>query len=182
MSKLTDLDSLKRFPGAYPPNQRRFYSPADGDAVHQALCEVLDWADHSLLVAMYGYDDPEIDRILKKKAYNPHIYFQMALDKTQAGGKHESELLAAWGADRIGTSIAIGSSERGAIQHMKAVVVDGLYIIDGSTNWSVAGETKQDNQLTITEDAVAAAELTSRINIIHDHMLAAQNGTAKVRP
>jgi phosphatidylserine/phosphatidylglycerophosphate/cardiolipin synthase-like enzyme len=177
--ELADLNKLKVFPSTYPTNQRRFYSPADGDAVHYALCMTLESAEHSLVVAMYGYDDPDIDSILKAKAERPEIYFQMALDKTQAAGKHERELLAAWGSNQLGNSIAIGHSERGAIQHMKAVVVDGRFIIDGSTNWSASGETLQDNQLTITDDAVAAAELTSRINIIHDRMLAAQNGVHK---
>lgn len=167
--QLTDLDKFKKsgFLPGYPVNFRKFFSPVDD--VHGALKMVLDSAYHSLIIAMYGYDDDELHHIILGKCINPNIYVSMALDSSQAGGKHERTLLQS-DVDVISTHVVTGRSERGAIMHMKAVVVDGLWIIDGSTNWSTSGETKQDNQLTITQDAVAAAELTSRIMIIHDHM------------
>ena len=169
--ELTDLDDLKPRPASYPPNQRRFYSPADGAAVHEALRRVLDSAQHSVLVSMYGFDDSELSKLLQQKAADPSIYFQMVLDRSQAGGATEKALLAEWSSDLIGTSISIGTSERGAIQHMKAVVVDGRFVISGSTNWSTGGESLQDNELQVTDDALVAAELSSRISIIHDAQL-----------
>jgi len=51
------------------------------------------------------------------------------------------------------------------------VVVDGLYLITGSTNWSQGGEQLQDNQLTLSRVPLAAAEARAIIDLDHDDML-----------
>jgi phosphatidylserine/phosphatidylglycerophosphate/cardiolipin synthase-like enzyme len=73
--------------------------------------------------------------------------------------------------DLIGNSIAIGRSSRGDISHDKLLVVDGLYLITGSTNWSFGGEELQDNQLTLSRVPLAAAEARTIIDMDHDDML-----------
>jgi hypothetical protein len=50
----------------------------------------------------------------------------MSLDKSPAGDVHERTLPAKWQHDLIGNSIAVGESTKGAISHMKIVIIDGI--------------------------------------------------------
>lgn len=158
-----------RFLDGYPSDVRTFYSPVDD--VHGVLAALLSSTQKSLVLNMYGYDDDELNDIILAKLADEHIYIQMSLDKSQAGGVHEKTLLAKWQHDLIGNSIAIGESTKGAISHMKIVIIDGVYTVRGSTNWSLAGEQKQDNELTIHNNAVIAAETRAELDRNHDAML-----------
>ena len=55
--------------------------------------------------------------------------------------------------------------------HRKMVIVDGLWRISGSTNWSTSGETLQDNELTIIRDAMVCSEARPILDIEHDSAL-----------
>lgn len=171
LPSLTELDQYKAapFPPGYPDHTRTFYSPVD--RVHDALKALLTSASKSLVVAMYGYDDQELNTVLQSKLKDEKVYVQMSLDSTQAAGRAETPLLAPWLNDKTGNSIAIGHSEKSAIMHMKMVIVDGVDVITGSTNWSTGGESQQDNQLTVIRDPLVCAEARSRVDIIHDNML-----------
>lgn len=157
------------FPMGYPQNIRRLFAPIDD--VHEAIVLICKAARLSLASAMYGWDDDEVDEIFRDALENEHIPVQLALDKTQAAGVHEKELLSRWSADEIGNSVAIGHSSRGAISHTKLIVVDGILTIQGSTNLSMDGEQKQNNECTFILDPVFAAETRARIDKIHDEML-----------
>ncbi len=139
--------------------------------MHGALKALLTSANKSLVVAMYGYDDPELNSVIQSKLRDEKIYVQMSFDSSQAGGKVERDLLAPWLNDKTGNSIAIGHSEKSAIMHLKMVIIDGVDALTGSTNWSASGESEQDNQLTVIRNPLVCAEARSRIDIIHDAML-----------
>jgi phosphatidylserine/phosphatidylglycerophosphate/cardiolipin synthase-like enzyme len=159
-----------RFLDGYPRDQRSFFSPRDH--LEPVLASLLASAQHSIVINMYGYDDPQFDELIRSKLDSRHVYVQISLDKSQAGGKHEKELLEKWSNNDFGNSIAIGTaSEHHAISHMKVLIVDGVYSVTGSTNWSVSGLSEQDNQLTLSRDAVIASELRAVLDLNHDWML-----------
>jgi len=167
---LAKYKAEKRFLDGYPPDQRTFFSPRD--SVHPVLASLIAGAQHSLVLNMYGYDDDDLDKLIRKKLSQEHVYVQMSLDKSQAGGKHEKEILKKWSNSEFGNSIAIGTSSVGhKISHLKVLIVDGVYTITGSTNWSLSGESEQDNQLTIDRNAVIAAETRAVLDLNHDWML-----------
>lgn len=162
-----DKYRMQPLPPGYPDSRRTLYSPIDD--VHGALCYLMNSAQRSLVVAMFGFDDPQLAGILRTKLLQEHCYVQLTLDKTQAGGVHEKALLAEEAFPA--SSIAVGSSERHRIMHMKTVVIDNLWVVQGSTNWSTAGESLQDNELSVTADPYVAAEARGRIDAIHANML-----------
>jgi len=159
-----------RFLDGYPDDQRTFFSPRDN--VHGLLLALLGSAQHSIVVNMFGYDDVQLNEIIQSKLTDEKVYVQMSLDRSQATGAHERQILASWGNDAFGNSIAIGtSSVHNAISHLKIVIVDGVYTVKGSTNWSLSGEQQQDNELSLSRNAVIAAETRAILDLNHDFML-----------
>lgn len=159
-----------RFLDGYPADLRTFFSPRDD--LHGLLKDLLSSAQHSIVLNMFGYADEELDDIIRHKLTSDHVYVQMSLDKTQSAGVHESQLLAKWGNHHFGNSIAIGTSNvKHAISHLKILIVDGVYTVKGSTNWSLSGEQQQDNELTLSRNAVIAAETRAVLDLNHDWML-----------
>jgi hypothetical protein len=51
--------------GGYPDEQRSFFLPRD--SVHPLLASLLGSAQHSLVLNMYGYDDEELDDLIRGK-------------------------------------------------------------------------------------------------------------------
>ena len=174
-----DLGQYKaegRFLDGYPADQRTFFAPRDN--VHGVLVALLGSAQHSIVVNMFGYDDDELNKIIQDKLADEKIFVQMSLDRSQASGVHEKQILAKWNNDAFGNSIAIGtSSVHNAISHLKIVIVDGVYTVKGSTNWSLSGEQQQDNELTVSRNAVIAAETRAVLDLNHDFMLKQMVGT-----
>lgn len=166
------------------------------DDVHGILKHVLSRVSVSLYLNMFGFDDDELNEILKKIAMDKTITMLVTLDKSQAGGTHEKALLDA---DRkldlalFNTHVAIGQSLTHQISHTKGFVADGKVAGEGSTNWSASGEgaavggafnvkakgyKAQNNTQSIITDQDTISRFSAEL--IAEHMIAqAQNATAK---
>jgi phosphatidylserine/phosphatidylglycerophosphate/cardiolipin synthase-like enzyme len=167
---LAQYKADKRFLDHYPDDFRTFWAPRDD--IHGMLLALLMSAQRSIVLNMFGYDDDEFDEVIRAKLADSQVYVQISLDSRQAGSsKHEKAILEKWSNDAFGNSIAVGTSSKRAISHLKILIVDGIYTVRGSTNWSLSGETKQDNELTLSRDAVIAAETRAVLDINHDWML-----------
>jgi len=165
-----------RFLDGYPDDQRTFFSPRD--KVHDLLVALLSSAQHSIVVNMFGYDDDVLNKIIQTKLDDANVYVQMSLDRSQSTTAHEKQILATWNNNAFGNSIAIGtSSVHNAISHLKIVIVDGVYTVKGSTNWSLSGEEQQDNELSLSRNAVIAAETRAVLDLNHDFMLKQMGGS-----
>jgi phosphatidylserine/phosphatidylglycerophosphate/cardiolipin synthase-like enzyme len=116
---------------------------AGRDNVHGALLSAIRSARSSLVMNMYGYDDPEIDDAVWDLIENPAIHVAITLDKTQAGGLAERKILDAHRVKDLASfnnHILIGSSATHQISHTKAGVIDGILTFHGSVNLSKSGE------------------------------------------
>lgn len=161
------------FPTGYPVEDHiTLYSPEDN--IPAALKLMIGSAEHSLIIAMYGFDDDGVAEMILSKMNEEDVYVQLSLDSTQAAGKHESALLQRMAYDS--NSVAFGQSERHRIMHLKHVVIDGVDVIGGSTNWSSDGETRQDNEFTVTRHPLIAATARTKIDLIHSSMLTQMAG------
>ena len=179
--RIDDLDVFKHFglDTNYQSDTRRFYSPWD-DA-HPVIMALLNEVRTSYVSSDFGFTDVEVAAKVDGFLKNPNIYTQLTLDSTQYGGKTEHEVLAALMHDAPGNSVAVGRSEKGEIIHRKMRIINGVWLLTGSTNLSLNGEQKQDNELTVTYNAVACAEARHVLDLSHTKALkdmAAKAGTA----
>jgi phosphatidylserine/phosphatidylglycerophosphate/cardiolipin synthase-like enzyme len=179
-----DWDALGQYKAAgvllagYPSNMRTFYSPVD--KVHEVLVALIGSARHSVVLNLFGYDDDELDALIRSKMLDSGVYVQMSLDSSQAAGVHEKAILAKWPIDSFGTSVAVGQSIKHAISHLKIAIVDGIFVARGSTNWSLSGEQAQDNELTLVNDPVVAAETRAILDVNHTEILKQMAAKLKV--
>lgn len=145
---------------------------------------------------MYGYDDPILNQDIMNQLKDPNMLVQGTLDKSQAGGVHEKQILEA---DETSdpsflNDIAIGESDTHQISHTKAGVCVGLGLAyEGSVNWSNAGEgtgispnpgvwsakgwKAQNNTLTVSANPIYISRLKARLAIEHQIALSQMKGT-----
>jgi hypothetical protein len=113
------------------------------DDVHDILKHVISRVSVSLYMNMFGYDDPELNDIIMQLIKDPTVTVVVTLDKSQASGTHEKQILDL---DRkkdlkaFNSHVAIGQSATHQISHTKGFVADGKVGGEGSTNWSSGGE------------------------------------------
>lgn len=113
------------------------------DDIHGSLKVALSAARSSIILAMYGLDDPELWEIVWDKITDPQIVVTVTLDKSQAAGPTEKKILDLHrngDPSDFNSHVAIGQSATHQIAHTKAGVIDGALAWHGSVNWSASGE------------------------------------------
>ena len=170
--RLTTFKLWGSFDGEYPATARTFFAPYD--RVHDVIMTVIHSAKTNLSVAMFGWDDSEVNDAILAAAQNEAIRVKVALDSSQAAGKGETPLLAKWPQSDYLNSIVIGQSSKHAISHDKIIVADDC-LITGSTNLSTSGVSKQNNECSVTWNSRKAVEGMLVIDRIFQEMVASPN-------
>lgn len=166
------------------------------DDVHGIMHYLLSNEDLEHDFNMYGYDDPVLNQDILNQLKNPNMLVQGTLDKSQASGVHEKQILEAdeTSDPNFLNDIAIGESATHQISHTKAGVCVGLSLAyEGSVNWSASGEgtgislipgvnsipgfKNQNNTLTISANPIYINRLKARLAVEHQTALAQMKGT-----
>lgn len=134
-----------------------FYSPAQ-DLETIDLAE-LSKATKSVDISTYAMDDKPIAEELVKLAQSG-VHIRIYRDKTQYGGEEARGKKGREDLNRLFAgqkNIQIRVKGVDALAHLKAYVVDGWVLREGSANWSASGEKVQDNSLLLIRDPVSVA-------------------------
>lgn len=137
------LDDLAQYTreGAFPPDDSLDYREFDvgRDDVHGVLKHLLSRVSRSVKMSMFGYDDVELDAIIRGLIESEHVFFQGTLDGSQFATPTEQKIVAGW-STAVRSVFAVGRTATGQIEHTKGGVLDGVVAFEGSTNWSGGGE------------------------------------------
>jgi phosphatidylserine/phosphatidylglycerophosphate/cardiolipin synthase-like enzyme len=159
--KLSDLDQYVVHPPVkWPAGIRVLSVPID--EVRAAVSHCIGAARHSLFVAMFTVSDIALGHVLAQKATELGAGFGLATDATEAQGQHNQSVLALLPPG----SYTVGTSEKGDYMHLKDAVIDSRFVLTGSTNWSVSGQTTEDNTLVVSDSPRLAAIYTARIQAV----------------
>lgn len=153
-------------PAGYPTDTAVLFAPRDN--VQHALELVIGAAVVSLKIGMFALTDPAVNALLHMKASTAGIEFQMSLDSSQAATNPKmGPIVASWAGD---ARVKTGTSARGNYSHVKVAVVDHLYVVGGSTNFTLSGELYEDNELVVRKHHVLAAWYEQQLDAIFARM------------
>ncbi len=156
------------------------------DDVHGILHYTIPKETLGFKFNMFGYADDELNADVIGLVKNPNVMVQGSLDKIQAGGVHESKILAQDEADDpdFYNSFVILQSATDQISHTKG----GIFVAQGisfesSTNWSASGEgtgislvpgvnsvpgyKAQNNTFVLSTNPVFLARFSARLDTEH---------------
>lgn len=122
----------------------------------KAYLNFLDKANTEIYIACYGFTEPKIvDKLIELKNTRG-ITVRILLDRTQSAGPYQKAQIARL--LEAGIEVTIGTSEKyGQIMHNKFTVIDGIWVEDGSWNYSQSAS-KQANVLNFVRSEARAAK------------------------
>lgn len=130
--------------------RRTYFSPADD--CQTALLNFVQTARHMIRVCDFTFNlVPLADLLIAK--YQAGVDVRLVLDRTEAGIPSEKPLVTQLRA--AGVPLVAGTSERHRIMHMKYLVVDDVWVLSGSFNFSATAELEA-NFIDIENNALRA--------------------------
>ena len=129
------------------------FSPAED--LERIDVDRLDHAKNSLDIAMYAFTDRYLAEELKRLA-GRGVKIRIYRDQEQyeqeqrTATKHENDSTTSMLTGEPNVQIRVKGHRE--LMHLKAYLVDGALLRDGSANWSPSGENRQDNNAHFTAD------------------------------
>jgi phosphatidylserine/phosphatidylglycerophosphate/cardiolipin synthase-like enzyme len=131
------------------------FSPAEN--LEQLDLEQLAQARHTLDIAMYSFTDRYLadavmdaaHRGVKVRIYRDRSQFQQ---EQREADLHHQRSLSDMFHRQPNIQVRVKDSNEHNLMHLKAYVVDGKLLRDGSANWSPSGLKQQDNNAHFTTD------------------------------
>ena len=152
-SATTHLQELTRGAEAGSTNAEDHFSPAE-DLERMDVAR-LEQAKSSVDIAMYAFTDRYLADELKQLAQRGvkvRIYRdrQQYEEEQRNATKHSNDSTTSMLTGLANVQIRVKGHRE--LMHLKAYVVDGSMLRDGSANWSPSGEKRQDNNAHFTAD------------------------------
>ena len=148
-------DSRVTVTAAGPTRSENHFSPSED--LERLDVAQLDRAQRTLDIAMYAFADRYLAEAVLRAAHRGvtvRIYRdreQFEEEQRHADQRHEPSATDIFhGEARI--QVRVKASGRHDLMHLKAYLVDGGLLRDGSANWSNAGLKQQDNNAHFTND------------------------------
>ncbi len=127
---------------------QQHYSPFEN--LEKIDRERLESAQHTVDIAMYAFTDRYLAEELVKLARRG-VQIRLYRDRQQYEDEQRNRVTTTGMLrDQHGIQIRIKGSPE--LMHLKAYVIDGLLLRDGSANWSPGGLKRQDNNAYFTTD------------------------------
>ena len=176
LDALAPFTRERSFPTGDSQDFRVFY--VGRDDVHGILRYLLARCSRSLRFNQFGYDDDELDGLIRNLVDSEHVFVQGTLDKSQAGGVHERKILAGWD-PAMRNSFAVGQSATHQISQHTGVIEGArgrcYRRAPGRARGVLRGYQSQNNTLAIYLHPVQVARFIDELDHEHAVALAQQN-------
>lgn len=131
-----------------------------------AYLKFLDKTQTSVYIAIYGLTENSIgDKLIELHQKGKTV--KVLADRSQAKGRAGKALILRLRA--AGIEVIIGTSPRSGIMHNKFTIIDGIWVEDGSWNYSASAD-KQGNLLNFIRSKKRADFLMGVWTYLHAHM------------
>ncbi len=115
-----------------------------GTKIGEALSKELGQAKKTLLIALYGFNNPALAEELTKLAQRG-VNVRVKVDTAKGAEKKESKLMATLKAAGVSVQTVAADGRN----HNKFAIVDDSRVITGSYNWTVKAESNFENLLVL---------------------------------
>lgn len=136
------------------------------DKSEKALIELINDARESIYVALYGFDNENIEEALLEAWWHRNIDLQMITeyDAEDEGGWENMIEAGSWPYER---GFPVHMRNTGGIMHNKYFIVDGRYVVTGSTNLT-QGMLKHFNNLIIIDSPTLAEDYLRDFRVLQN--------------